>query len=360
MRIGVVSYWFNRGQATVGRHLRGILDELGHETAVLARPTKANFQRPSYIERHDVWDQPRVTSASHFLIPADEYLQWAQELELDAVMLDQNYQFDEIEQLRASGIRTIGRFVWEAFREEDVPGALRAYDVIYSLTRCERDRYRALGIDSPFVPWGCHPELLSVPVERDTSVVTYFFPGGYLSRRKPLREVVTAFASVPDPRLRLLVKVQGARGESEAELELARRTPRVTVVEGDLPTHQHRELMASADVCVAPSRWEGLGLHLYEATALGLPIITNDRPPMDEVVHHEDNGLLIESLPAEPAFSGVPAFDPDPAALTAAIRRLADDTTRERLSANARRASRDRLSWRRTVASIGELVGAAP
>jgi 1,2-diacylglycerol 3-alpha-glucosyltransferase len=359
VRIGVISYWFNRGQATVGRQLRGILDGLGHETSVLARPTKASFQRPGYIERHDVWDQPRVTSASHFLIPADEYLRWAQELELDAVLLDQNYQFDEIEQLRARGVRTIGRFVWEAFREEHVPGALRAYDVIYSLTRCERDRYRALGIDSPFVPWGCHPELLSVSAERDPSVVTYFFPGGYLSRRKPLREVVTAFARVADPRLRLLVKIQGARGAGEAELELARRTSRVTVVEGDLPTHQHRELMASADACVAPSRWEGLGLHLYEATALGLPIITNDRPPMDEVVHHEDNGLLIESRAVEPAFSGVPAFDPDPAALTAAIRRLADATTRERLSTGARRASRERLSWERTVDAIGDLVGVA-
>jgi glycosyltransferase involved in cell wall biosynthesis len=359
LRVGIVSYWFNRGQATVGRHLRGILDQLGHETAVLARPTKPTFQRPSYIEHHDVWDQPGVTSASSFLIPPEEYLQWAQENELEVVMFDQNYQFDEIEPLRASGVRTIGRFVWEAFQEEDVPGARRAFDVIYSLTRCERDRYREFGIDSPYVPWGCHPEMATVSAERDERFVTYFYPGGYLTRRKPLREVVTAFASVRDPRLRLLVKIQGARKAGEA-VELAQRTPRVTVVVGDLPTRQHRELMASADVCLAPSRWEGLGLHLYEATALGLPIITNDRPPMDEVVHHEDNGLLIESVAVEPARSGIPAFDPDSDALSDAISRLADATTRERLSRGARRAARGRLSWERTVDAIGDLVGVAP
>jgi 1,2-diacylglycerol 3-alpha-glucosyltransferase len=358
LRIGVVSYWFNGGQATVGRQLRGILDGLGHETAVLARPTKRIFQRPAYIERHDVWDQPRVAGASSFLIPAGEYLQWVEKNGLDAVMLDQNYQFDEIEQLRERGVRTIGRFVWEAFQEKDVAGALRAYDVIYSLTHCERDRYRQLGIDSPYVPWGCHPEMSAVTAERDESLVTYFYPGGYLSRRKPLREVVTAFASVRDPRLRLIVKIQGARGEGEV-LQLARRTPRVTVVEGDLPTRRHRELMASADVCLAPSRWEGLGLHLYEATALGLPIITNDRPPMDEVVHHEDNGLLIESLAVEPARSGVPAFDPDPTALRDAIGRLADAKTRERLSGRAHEAARGRLSWQRTVDAIRDLVAAA-
>ena len=46
-------------------------------------------------------------------------------------------------------------------------------------------------------------------------------------------------------------------------------------------------------MCVAPSRWEGLGLHLYEATALGMPIITNDNPPMNEVVRDGENGLLV-------------------------------------------------------------------
>ena len=40
MRIGICSWWFNRGQAVVARHLRSTLDELGHETFVLARPTR--------------------------------------------------------------------------------------------------------------------------------------------------------------------------------------------------------------------------------------------------------------------------------------------------------------------------------
>ena len=38
MRIGLVSYWFNRGQATVGRHLRSAFEQLGHDTFVLAPP----------------------------------------------------------------------------------------------------------------------------------------------------------------------------------------------------------------------------------------------------------------------------------------------------------------------------------
>src|SRR6266487_3498013 len=107
MRIGVSSYWFNRGQAVVGRHLRSALDELGHETFVLARPSKDSAPKPALIERGDVWDQPGVTEASNYSIPLEEMEGWARENELDAVLFDQNYQFDEIGRLREMGVRTI-------------------------------------------------------------------------------------------------------------------------------------------------------------------------------------------------------------------------------------------------------------
>ena len=160
MRLGVCSYWHNRGQAIVGRHLRSALDELGHETFVLARPSKLTSARPAIIERGDIWDQPGVTEASHYLIPSEEMERWAREHELEAVFFDQNYQFGEIEHLREMGVRTLGRFVWETFADEHVEGAKRAFDVIYSLIACERERYSTMGIESPRVRWGCHPELI--------------------------------------------------------------------------------------------------------------------------------------------------------------------------------------------------------
>ena len=51
MRIGICSWWFNRGQAVVGRQLRSALDSLGHETFVLARPSRDVSVRPSFIDR---------------------------------------------------------------------------------------------------------------------------------------------------------------------------------------------------------------------------------------------------------------------------------------------------------------------
>ena len=167
MRIGIVAHWFNRGQGVVARHLRSALDELGHDTFVLARPTRATNRRPAFVDRGDVWDQPEVTEASTFAIPAAEYEQWAAGRRLDAVFFDQNYQFEEIAGLRRRGVTTLARFVWEAFSPADVAGAREAFDVIYSVTECEQRRYAELGIDSPRVVWGCHPELLGVRPERE-------------------------------------------------------------------------------------------------------------------------------------------------------------------------------------------------
>ena len=99
--------------------------------------------------------------------------------------------------------------------------------------------------------------------------------------------------------------------------------PRIEVVVDDMPTDEHRALFAGCDVCLGPSRWEGLGVFLYEAIAFGLPIVTNDDPPMNEVVEHELNGLLVPSHPDGTAPSGIPARRVDVDGLAAAIDRIA-------------------------------------
>ena len=166
MRVGICAYWFNRGQGVVARQIRSALDELGHETFVLARPTRAKNIRPSFVDRSGVWDQPGVTEASAYRIGADELVAWGREHELELALFDQNYEFESIEALRATGVTTVGRFVWEQFSPDHVGPAQRALETIYSLTACEQTRYATMGIDSPRVRWGIHPELLEFTPEQ--------------------------------------------------------------------------------------------------------------------------------------------------------------------------------------------------
>ena len=356
MRVGLVSKWFASGQAVVTRQIRSALDGLGHETFVLAKPGKG--PRASQERVADpVWDQPGVTQGSNADIPRDEYRAWASDNSLDAVLCDQNDQFDEIAALRADGVRTIGRFVWESFAPADAEPARAAYDTIYSFTRAEQARYRTLGIDSPLLTWGCHPELIEVAerVERDPELVTFVVPGSFMGKRKPFPEIVEAFTRARGDHLRLLIRGQVDRKAGKLE-KAAGGDPRVVIELEDRPTDEHLRQFASCHVCLSPSRWEGLGLPLYEAVAFGMPSITNDSPPMNEVVLDGVNGICVDSVPWGEAGSGIPAFDPDFEQLTAAIERLGDSAERERLAAGAVRLRENERSWERTVEGLEELL----
>ena len=399
MRVGIVTKWFNRGQAFVSRYVRDALDERGHETFILARPTKDKGPMAAHVDRTGVWDQPGVTEASDWEVPLAEYEAWIEANQLDVVHWDNCYQHEEIAQLRSAGVRTIGRFVWEMFSPEDAAPARDAYDVLYSMTRCEQRRYKELGIDSPYVQWGLHPELLAAaesaaqqaarneergarsggreaePSVHDfpssstqrsgqtgreaedlpgSELVRFYFPGALLGPRKPHKEVVEAFMVAKGDNLRLIFKAQLERRMNYLE-KAAAEDPRIELVIDDMPTEEHLRLFANCDACLGPSRWEGLGLFLYEAIAFGMPQITNDSPPMNEVVRDGDNGILVPDVQDDTAPSGIPSMKPDIPALTAAIEQLGDAGERERLAAGAR-ASREEFAWSRTVDDYGALI----
>ena len=365
MRVGIVSKWTASGQAVVARQIRSALDELGHQSFVLARPGSGPRARSAAAAAPDpVWQQPGVTGGSAHEIPPAEYLGWAEENDLEAILFDENYDWESVGALRERGIRTIGRFVWEYFAAEHAEPARSVFDTIYSLTLCERDRYAGMGIDSPYVQWGIHPELLAAAraagadSRRRTGDrnqrVTFYFPGSFLGRRKPVRKLIKAFGRARGDELRLLINAQVPRND-EALREAAAADPRIGLMLADEPEDAHRARFAACDVCVAPSRWEGLGLPLFEATAFGLPIITNDKPPMSEMVLDGRSGILVPSVQNGAARSGIPAWDPDVGALTNAIERLADAGERERMGEGVAEL-RERRSWTRTVADLDALL----
>lgn len=375
--IGIVSYWFNRGQATVGRYIRSILDDLGYNTFVLARPTKSRFAKPAFIAENDVWSQYGITKASQFEIPTDEFIRWAKNNNLQIVFFDQNYQFDAIKKLKNFGIVTVGRFVWESFSETHVDDALKSFDVIYSLTKCERDRYREFGIESPLLRWGVHCELLPFRKRNKSKFITFFYPGGYLSPRKPLGVLLEAFSRVKSDRIRLIIKIQKkhqtrdlaiaqsiehtykSKIDNDDPILLQRSRllddPRISVITDDLTTDSYYELFASCHVCLAPSRWEGLGLHLFEALAFGMPIITNNIPPMNEIVLNQKNGILIKSHLIGKTKSGIQAFEPDIDDLASSIEFLSNPQNVIELEKGVC-DSCARFPWQHTISDYSQLI----
>src|SRR5690606_23493294 len=143
------------------------------------------------------------------------------------------------------------------FTAEHVEGTRRAYDLVFSMTRAEQERYRDMGLETPYVPWGCHPELIAVAEEvrrAPGEAVTFVFPGGFLGHRKPLEPVLEAWARVRSKRARLLVKAQVERRKLAAAERAAAADERIALRIGDEPTPAHLRAVAACDVTVSPAR----------------------------------------------------------------------------------------------------------
>jgi glycosyltransferase involved in cell wall biosynthesis len=126
---------------------------------------------------------------------------------------------------------------------------------------------------------------------------------------------------------------------------------------GNLPYEQMPELVASADVGTAPYdtrrlRQLRLGfywspLKVFEYMASGLATVTIPRPPLDEIVREEQEGLHFR--------------EGDDAALARVLDRLAgDEALRSRLGAQARARVVEKYSWARHCEQLeGVLRGIA-
>jgi glycosyltransferase involved in cell wall biosynthesis len=87
------------------------------------------------------------------------------------------------------------------------------------------------------------------------------------------------------------------------------------------------EVLAETDILVFPSHLDGPGRSVYEAGARGIPAVVSLLHPVEDVVVHEETGLIVPER--------------DPPALAQAIARLADDSElRRRLGESARRRYR--------------------
>ena len=194
------------------------------------------------------------------------------------------------------GVRTIGRFVWEHFTAEHVAGAREAFDVVYSLTRAEQARYAEMGLETPYVTWGCHPELVAVGDEPPSSQPRRT---GHASS-SPAASSATASRSsrcsrrstaTDDPRLRLVVKAQVER-KQRPRRGRGRRARPADRAAARRPADRRapargRELRRLPR---ARRAGRGSGCRCTRRSPSGMPAITNDAPPMNEAIHDGVNG----------------------------------------------------------------------
>jgi glycosyltransferase involved in cell wall biosynthesis len=97
--------------------------------------------------------------------------------------------------------------------------------------------------------------------------------------RKGTRDTIEAFCRLTRQDVRLTVRLQ-------EEVPLPNIDDRVEVIIGNLDNVA--DLYSTGDICVQPSKMEGIGFMVLEPACAGIPVITTDYPPMNEFIHQPE------------------------------------------------------------------------
>lgn len=115
---------------------------------------------------------------------------------------------------------------------------------------------------------------------------------GRLTRQKNYAVALQAMKQLADEGLEFEYWIAG-RGELESALKAQAAS---LGLEGAVKFLGFREdlpaLLASADIFLSPSLWEGFGLSIVEAMAAGLPVVVSDIPGVAEVVDRGSGSAL--------------------------------------------------------------------
>lgn len=208
--------------------------------------------------------------------------------------------------------------IWSQLRRWTYP---RAHGLVTMSKRAMEHVPRAMCKRYWVIP---NPAVLSLETQASRSGGRTITAIGRLVPQKRFDLLIRAFSLIAarHPDWRLVIWGEGPerdkleRQRARHRLEHRISMPGVSVSPGGW--------LATSDIFVLPSRFEGAGLVLGEAMAAGLPVVSFDCPwASDEIIVHEETGLLETSVNA--------------GALARSLDRLCSNPVlRERLGANAR------------------------
>jgi glycosyltransferase involved in cell wall biosynthesis len=180
---------------------------------------------------------------------------------------------------RAVGVKTVCIPTWEWFRGDDPTWAL--CDLFACPTRFTVNVVAGFGWrQARYLPWTL--DLGRFPARTIKGPARVFIHNaGLVDRddRKGTRDAIRAFKRVKRDDLRLIVRMQN-------DVPLPPLDGRIEVRIGDL--EDPKDLYASGDVAIQPSKMEGIGFMVIEAVASGMPVLAINYPPMNEFVRQPE------------------------------------------------------------------------
>jgi len=192
-----------------------------------------------------------------------------------------------------------------------------------------------------FTPPDPRPRRLHEALGLDAGTRVLLYQGGF-SRDRGIEQLIEAIPSVPGA---VLVLMGYGVLEEALRAEEARSGERVRVLPAVPPT-ELLDWVASADVVAMPIQPTSLNHRLttpnklFEAMAVGVPVVASDLPGMAPYVREAQCGVVCDPT--------------SPAAIAASVRSILEAPAEERsaLGARALAAAHDRYNWEAQVATL--------
>lgn len=180
---------------------------------------------------------------------------------------------------REMGVATVCVPMWEWFKG-NAP-EWQFCDLFVCPSRFTEKVVRSYGFSNTcYLPWPINLE--QFPIRSIRGPARHFIHNAGLvdhDDRKGTRDTIIAFSRLNGQDLRLTVRLQ-------KEVPLPPVDSRVEVLVGNLSSVA--DLYATGDICVQPSKMEGIGFMVLEPACAGLPVITTDYPPMNEFIQQPE------------------------------------------------------------------------
>lgn len=324
MKLGLVGYGSDTG---VGMELRDALVHLPAASAfILKHPQRPETKALRF---------PPSTFISEGWEPLREMETWIADVKPDTILtweVPGDWRFPDLWQRK--GIRWFCVMHYDWFMPQHKYDYWKAR-LISPNFQCQNGIKALYGLESTLLPIPVDLGRLPFKERRFAHrFVTVYGQGGPHDRRS-IKEIVEAWRKMF---MALPLKIMAQKKPVEIEGELPNT---VWIDQRNVETTE--ELYAESDVAVLPSKFEGVGLSLIEAQALGLPVITTDMEPMRTLAPD----LLVNASPFSVEFMighKVIAAYPSVEDLRRVVDALSGKDIRE-LSHIARRRVEQHYSW---------------
>lgn len=287
--LGIVSTWFERGATRVSLAYIQALQEDFTIRLYARAGDEFPHRDPEWNKAYVHWGE-FVPGAPTTYIDTSDFHTWCERESIDILLFNEQQNWDIILHLHQRDKRPlIGAYI-DYYTDQTAP-----FFGLYDFLLCNTRRHFSVFENHPgalYVPWGVDLGLfaraeIQPPKKKH---FTFFHSLGYNPNRKGSDLLISAFRSMPEEDIRLILHAQRPLSDFPSLVDAVSDDSRITWIDQEVAPPGLYHL---GDVYVYPSRLDGIGLSLPEALASGLPAIVTDEAPMNEFVQEGVNGWLV-------------------------------------------------------------------